>query len=304
VVKLGNFQKKQLLSVSFIEKFQLINFLTAKKGNFMRTIYSIILVTALVLFGCSGPTAVVAPKSAAYNGLPDLHRPGWEENITYHERTGFSYAFEYDNKNLYLYLTTSDQNLQRKVVYYGLTIWVDRFGGNNKDQGFSFPLGAFNRQAGSPMPRSAFNNDLATSLKWADKIDLIGIYGTSTRTEKMRDSRIRVKSELNDGILVYHAVIPYELLHSGFNPLNGKSGISIGLETGSPEPDQAARRQMPQDGIRPGGGMTGRGTGQMPGQAGSRMPEREQMAQRGTSLGELSRPTRLWIDLEFKPEPK
>lgn len=272
----------------------------------MKNLIPIFISALLITAGCSVPTAVVAPSKANQNALAFAPGTGFEERLIHNERTGFEYAFEYDNSNMYLYMTTSDQELQRKIVYFGLTIWIDRTGGNNKVQGFRFPLSAnmpvATRQEGNPGSRIALSgSDLNSVLNRADEIELIGIYGSSVRKVRERDSRIRVIAEIKDSILIYQAVIPYEVLEFGFNPGDANSRVSIGFETGHFEAPSVRRSQIPYDGGRQTGGMgyPRRGAGQMPGQYPGRMPERDQMAQRGSVFGNLSRPTRLWLDLEF-----
>jgi hypothetical protein len=268
--------------------------------NFIAVLFTVLIITS----GCTTPTAVVTQRQTTQNALAFAPGSGSEELLTHNERTGFAYAFEYDNNNMYIYMTTSDQDLQRKIVYFGLTVWIDRTGGNNKVQGFRFPLNANMpvtiRQEGSPGSRNTLSGPgLNSILSRADEIELIGIYGSSVRKVRKRDSRIRVNTEITDSILIYQAVIPYEVLEFGFNPLDGNETISIGFETGHFEAPSAGRSQIPYDGGRQTGGMGYPGGRQMPGQYPGRMPERDQMAQRNSVFGNLTKPTRLWIDLEF-----
>jgi hypothetical protein len=276
----------------------------------MRNVITVI-ISALIISGCSAPTAVVSPRQATQNALSFTSGSGFEDRLTHNERTGFAYAFEYDNNNMYLYMTASDQELQRKIVYFGLTIWIDRTGGNNKVQGFRFPLSANipvrTNQEASPGSRNALSGPgLNSILSRADEIELIGIYGSSVRKVRKRDSRIRVNTEIKDSILIYKAVIPYEVLEFGFNPLVGNNTISVGFETGHFEAPSAGRSQIPYDQGRQTGGMgyPGRSGRQMPGQYPGRMPERDQMANRNSVFGSLTKPTRLWIDLEFLEESR
>ncbi|MGF1585072.1 MAG: hypothetical protein ACFCUM_07110 [Bacteroidales bacterium] len=272
----------------------------------MKNLISVFISVFLITAGCSVPTAVVAPREANQNALAFASGSGMEERLVLNESTGFEYAFEYDKSNMYLYMTTTDQELQRKIVYFGLTIWIDRTGGNNKVQGFRFPLSAnmpvVTRREGNPGSLIALSgSNLNSVLNRADEIELIGIYGSSVRKVRKRDSRIRIITEINDSILIYQAAIPFEVLEFGFNPGDGNSTVSIGFETGHYEAPSARRSQFPYDGGRQTGGMgyPGSRPGQMPGQYAGRMPERDQMAQRGSVFGNLSRPARLWLDLEF-----
>ena len=261
----------------------------------MKVLFIVVSLSVLALAGCSTPKAIVTKKEAGKQTLTAEEKIVLTEHMDYHERTEFYYMLQYDKSNLYLTLATFNQNLQRKIGHFGFTVWIDKTGGKNREQGFRFPLGA--RMAGDYRERSINLSMMGyrigpinALLERADEIDLIGIYGTSTRTVRMRDSRIRVKAERIENMLIYEAVIPYELLRFGFNPLADIISMSIGLETGHFEPTSTSGGRTPSDVRRPGG-MSGR----VPG----RMPDRGLMNQRLENMGELSRPTRLWLELEF-----
>ncbi len=258
----------------------------------------------LALAGCSTPRAVVSEKEAGKHRLTNEEKVGLTEQMGYHEQSEFYYLFEYDNSNLYITLATFNQNLQRKIAQFGFTVWIDRTGGKNKEQGFRFPRGA--RITGDPSGRDINLSMMGYKigpvnalLERADEVDLIGIYGSSTRTLRMRDSQIRVSAERIENMLFYEAVVPFELLKFGFNPLAGRTSMNIGLETGFFELPSSSRSAAPDYGRRPRGGTTpgGRMSGQVP----QRFPDSGMMQQRSENMGELSRPTRLWLELEFAP---
>jgi hypothetical protein len=245
----------------------------------------------LVLTGCSVPKATVTPGQAS--AVKPLTDAALKEKMVYNERTGFGYAIEHDKDNLIIYLTAEDQNLQRKMAYFGFTVWIDRTGGKNREQGFRHPLG-LNMDHYRP-------EDIESALKLAGDVELIGIYGSSSRIVKMRDSRVRINTQIIDGLLFYRAVVPFELLRSGYDPVGSGSRLSIGLETGYLVTPRDGGRQMPQDGRMTGSGMGPRGGrpgAMMPGQ-GYRMPERGYMPAGRMETNELSKASSLWIDLEF-----
>ena len=283
----------------------------------MRIIKTFLLLAILIHSGCSMPTALVAPKTEQRAPLKEEVKDGLPEGMQYHEKTGFSYEFQYDKDNLYLKLATRNPDDIRKIVYFGFSVWIDRNGEKNQVQGFRFPRDARLSQVERPAGRSqgtagtsqgttgrASVGGLNSVLERADEIDLIGIYGTATRTVKMRDSRIRVKAEIADDILTYEAVIPFEMLEFGHNPLAAHSNMSIGLKTGHFEaPSRSDRQRPPQTRTGDGTGRRGPGQGQYPGQYPGRdpgsMPDRSMMESRSSEMGRLSRPTSLWIALEF-----
>ncbi len=286
----------------------------------MRIIKTFPLLAILILSGCSMPTAIVAPKQEQRAALMEEVKEGLPERMKYHDKTGFFYEFQYDRDNLYIKLATSDPDDIRKIVYFGFSVWIDMKGEKNQDQGFMFPRGARLSQLERPAGRSqgtagdrqgtagaaqgtavrSRGDGLNLVLNRADEIDLIGIYGTETRTVKMRDSRIKVRAEIVDDILIYEAVIPFEMLEIGYNPLTAHSNMSIGLKTGHFEaPSRSDSQRPPQTRTGDGTGRRGPGQGQYPGQYPGRMPDRSIMESRSSEMGRLSKPTSLWIALEF-----
>ncbi|MFO7922389.1 MAG: hypothetical protein R6U58_01700 [Bacteroidales bacterium] len=265
------------------------------------TVFSVVIMSA---YGCSMPVALVAPGQDDPVALKEDVKDGLPDRMKQDENTGFHYGFEYDRNNLYLKLAVSDPAVKRKIVYFGFTVWIDRNGQKNKVEGFRFPTGLRMPQARRSEGRNPgsaggiMGGDMNSVLEMAEEIELIGIYGTSARTVKMRDSRIRVNAEIVDDLLVYEAVIPYEVLEFGYNPLSGNTPVSIGLETGYFEPPSSSERQRPERsgrGVRNPGGMPG----QYPGQYQGRMPEMTRIEPRSADMVRLSKPTRLWILLEF-----
>ncbi len=257
-------------------------------------------IAVLFLSGCKTPTAIVNLRQAE----DDLTIAGFDSGITermeFHENSGFFYKFDYDKENLYLILATSDEDLQRKIVFFGLAVWTDRTGGHNKNQGFRFPPAdnLLNNQQVMAPARSP--DDLRSLLERTDKIELIGIYGNSVRTVKRRDSQIRINAGFVDDVLIYRATVPFGLLEHGYSPA-GRGKMSIGLETGHLEAPSSARRaqdfdgRRPADRRRPQSGMSGR----MPGQSPGMMTDWSRMEAQRAAAGNLSRPARLWIDLDF-----
>lgn len=267
------------------------------------------LVAVIAFSGCSMPVALVVPGQeplVTEGKFSALTQESMQESMQHDEGSGFYYDFRYDRSNLYLNLAVADPEVVAKIAYFGFTVWIDRMGGKSQDQGFRFPTGIRIRQhqtegQGGPSVAAWLSGGNAGDIiEISEEIDLIGIYGTSVRRVKMRDSRIRVVAEISGNILFYRAVIPYEVLSIGYDPLTAGSGISIGLETGHFEQPSASdmRRQSTRPGDMMGrpGGMTGRYPQQYPG----RIPDPGMMERRSSEINRLSRPTRLWLALEFE----
>ncbi len=268
----------------------------------MKITFLILTLGFFVLSGCRTPTAFVSERE------PDkmaLSKKTTEDLITYmefDEKSSFYYDFEYDNENLYLNIATKDLALKRKIVNFGFTVWIDREGGKEREQGFRHPVGVatpaeFREKMRRHEPKEGhLLGDLRPALERADEIELIGIYGESVRKVKLRDTRIRIKTEIVEGVLFYEAKIPFDVLEIEYDPVSEKASIGIGLETGYLEQPSDPDREMPP-GAEPGGRT--RPPRGMPGGAPRQMPHPDLLRERSEEIEELRKPTELWIKLKF-----
>jgi hypothetical protein len=266
----------------------------------MRKILWLFPVVLAFVAGCSTPRALVTGRETVDEISGQDFGAGIVEKMELHEKSGVLYKFESDKENLYLLFATSDPALQRKIAYFGLTVWIDRSGDRNKVQGFRFPVAEAYRTPLLANLQGSAPPDITSLLRNAGDIELIGIYGSSPRTVKRRDSQVKVETFMQDDFLVYKAVVPYGVLKHRFHPADGDRKMSVGLESGYL--DNSARERRPQEydprrqdgGMRNPGGMAGRMPGQVPG----RVPGTEYDTEMRLP-GSLTRPTRLWIELEF-----
>jgi len=269
----------------------------------MRGVFLVVSLFLMALNGCITPTAIVTEKQPGKTDFSEMMPDDLTGRMEYNEKSGFYYLFEYDNNNLYLTLAVKDQTLQRKIVNFGFTVWIDREGGDERKQGFRFPVGLPADMAFSELRRQQdegtglITGDMRSMLERADNIDLIGIYGTSVRRVKMRDSRIPVKAEFVSGILLYEAVVPFEALKFGYNPLDEGSTAGLGLETGFLERRSPSERETPP-GVEPGTGQ--RYPGGMNGRTPRRMTDPRLTDTPSGEIEALTKPTELWIKLKFK----
>ncbi len=277
------------------------NTIFKKRTLIMRGVFLVVTFILLVaMAGCRTPTAIVAERQPTdFSEMMPEELAGIME---YDEKSGFYYLFEYDQNNLYLTLAVKDQTLQRKIVNFGFTVWIDTDGGDEQKQGFRYPVGLpsegefgeFRRQQDEE--KDLLTGDMRSMLKRADNIDLIGIYGTSVRRVKVRDSRIPVKAGFVSDIMIYEAAVPFEALKYGYSPADEGSTVGLGLETGYLERRSPSEREMPP-GVEPGTGT--RQPGGMYGGTPRRMPDTRLMDASSSEIEALAEPTELWIKLKF-----
>lgn len=250
--------------------------------------------------GCSAPRALVTGRET----VDEVSRKGFNteiaEKMEFHENSGILYKFESDKDNLYLLFATSDPALQRKIAWFGLTVWIDRSGDRKKDQGFRFPVADAYRTPLLATLQGGLPHNINSMLSNAGDIELIGIYGSSSRTVKRRDSQVKAEAFMKDDFLVYKAVVPFGVLKHRFHPADGNGKMSVGLESGYLDNSARERRTQEYDGRSRGGNMPypGGTGGRMPGQVPGRIPGAEHDTE-ARAPGSLTRPTRLWIELDF-----
>jgi hypothetical protein len=265
-----------------------------------KTLFIFPLILAM-LFGCSPPKALVTGRESIFEISPGDFSSEITEKMVYHEQSGVFYKFEKDKDNLYLLLATSDPALQRKIAYFGMTVWIDRSGDRNKAQGFRFPVGTGHQAPVHPGSPGGSLPGVNSVLSRADEIELIGIYGSSSRIVKRRDSQIRVQAFMQEDMLVYKAVVPFGVLKHRLDPAGVKK-MSVGIETGYYDISAYDRQSQGFEGRRSGGGMQHPGTrqGNMPGHVPAGAPGSERESE-NRSLNSLSKPARFWIELIFDP---
>jgi hypothetical protein len=186
----------------------------------------------------------------------------WLKSATLLEDHRASVALFNDSEYVYLWLVTSDRDLQRQITRGGLTCWFDREGGGRKSFGIHYPL--FTRPAGAPERGQGEERDPMTGIDQEDRSVEGGDMDVYTSGE---ENPVRMSTAATAGIdaryresrgtLMYGLRVP--LSDRGAHPfaINALPGtrIGIGLETGV----RRATGSGMENGAR--GGEGGRGEG-------------------------------------------
>jgi len=214
----------------------------------------------------------------------------WANARYFLEKKDITIGLLNDESNLYIRLSSHDNNMQRQLMAFGFTVWFDAEGGKKKTLGIHFPIG----MQGSSM--QMMNRDRNTSRDKDSEqpqkmiedlhkeIEIIG--PGKNESNKMLFSDvielgINVKINVTRRNLVYELQIPLtrnELQPYGIGT-DITPAIGIGLETGNIDMSQMRDQRggrlgggdIPGGGRIPdGGGMGGgrRGSGMRP-----QMPE-------------------------------
>ena len=263
-------------------------------SNTMKIITYLFLIS-IIIVGVTGCSQTPIYKSTwqstplKIDGLAD----DWEgSSMYYNSEAKIMYGITNDNKNLFVKLKVTDEITQRKILFWGLTFWMDTLGKNNKQLGITSPVKELqqkqrekntrpgNNLTKKELDRGAFgkkiNNAYASGFA---KIKLTGFEGGEEPLilTNLNPNGITVLLHIDDmEILRYEAIIPLTLIFS--TPeiyLNDTTKyFSYGFETGHLEASMIGAKS--RAGGSPGGGKPGGG-----GRGGGRMqsPDSERMTQ-------------------------
>lgn len=251
----------------------------------------------------------VSNVSSIYRDKPlmiDGKLDEWKQDVNYDRSSKLHYSVTHDDENIYVGLMVKDDMVQRKILMFGMTLWIDTTGSKEKLKGVRYPIPSEERQevqmrseSGRDLPeraRRALPDNDRRVIKPAllNKMTLLGFNDIEEETVSIAEqSGINVRMQKQDMIgLTYEAKIPFDMLYSGGSP-KGKD-LSLGIITGHLDlPDRRSGLMSP-GGMSPGGGMypgSGRG-GQMGG-----------MGSGPGNLEELQKSTKLWLKrIDFENE--
>jgi len=232
-----------------------------------------------LLYACIGSCMLTMNTSCSHELAPQNHYQSetvsvdgnagdWTLPLRYsNSEYTLSYNITNDDQNIYLCMLTKDDEMKRRILKAGMTLYFDPKAEKHKSISLAYPLPNNNRQQ---------VNDEAALLLNADTYNTTGFLGIENGRYSSTSNKNGIKLALridNDSSLVYEASIPVNLLFKdGLNKKALKKNFSIGIITGvladSRPPsgrynDQRMTtntpRMMPRMGI--GGGMRGMGMG-------------------------------------------
>ena len=225
----------------------------------------------------------------------------WQNSLVRIEGKPVMIGLLNDSENLYIALVTDDRSIERQVLFRGMTVWLDRTGGEEKKFGIQFPLGFQARQsAGFLDARPTFNDQggppSGDSLRErfpidSNDVEIIGPAENEHRRLTVAElKQIAVKVRISGNGLMYELRVP--LNDSGAQPyaIGAAPGstIGVGLETGA-RPSRPSSDQGTGEG-RPGGGM---GRGGFRGRGGMGGGER------GNRAGQQAEPLSVWAKVHL-----
>ncbi|MGM0532195.1 MAG: hypothetical protein ACQER7_12690 [Bacteroidota bacterium] len=266
----------------------------------------------LMIFLFTGLTAckTVRNISSTYRDQPlviDGKLDEWKQDATYDRSSKLHYAVTHDKDNIYVGLMVKDDIVQRKILMFGLTLWIDTTGGKKQMKGVRYPIPSKEREKDES--RNLSDRDLPERTRQAmpddntgriikpalmDKMTLIGFDDFEKETVSVAEQTgINARIQRQELIgLTYELKIPIDMLYAD-ETLHDKD-LSLGIITGHLDsPDRGSDLRSP-GGMNPGGGMSpGRGRG----------GQRDRREREPGNLEELQETTKLWLKgIEFEGE--
>jgi hypothetical protein len=180
-----------------------------------------------------------------------------------------------DGASFYLCLATDHQDLQRQILFQGLTCWIDPTGGKEKVLGIHFPLGlrASRPEPGGPRPRF---EPQAAVLALGDSsavLEILNGPGPGKRIPVRSVAGLGIKVGWKDDMMIYELRVPLESDSAHPYAVGALPGKTISLRWESPKLVQGGPAGMEgrrergdwsdnQSGDRPDGGPDDSGKGE------------------------------------------
>lgn len=156
--------------------------------------------------------------------------------FTYERESKIFYMLANDKKHLYVRSLIADETLQKKILAFGNTVWIDINGGKKKKQGIQFPVIDSKKRPQPPKPgqKDDFASKKYEIIKNLTTAKLVGFSGENSET--MIDINSGGQYEIKiyfdkQGNLVQEFKIPLLKLSPEFSPFNNPE-FSLGFTTG------------------------------------------------------------------------
>lgn len=192
----------------------------------------------------------------------------WGDRLTFDPKSKLFYGVRHDTENLYLALRTRDPVVQRKIMAFGLTVWIDTSAQRVKDLGIRYPVP---KKENLPPPEAQSDKDLPLRarrakpqfsnrfLRTTDRQHLLllnfdGKERSMMDVDESREIRVGVEAESKNGVS-YELAVPMDKLFDG--PPGGSETLSFGFVTGSLDESDDSGSSFGGGGMAPFGGSGG-----------------------------------------------
>lgn len=183
--------------------------------------------------------------------LVDGNDSDWIKPLIYTDtKEKFSYSVTNDKDNLYILMSTSNEQTQQKILEGGMTVWINKQGEKSEEgaAGIAFPTGSRSMEEGIMRGRPELHSEKKMMLAELKDYILMGFSKERTVENydygKTNDEGVEVRINFNStGELVYEALVPLNAVYSK-NNLHSYSGrsIAVGFYIEGLLPQQGSRR--------------------------------------------------------------
>lgn len=207
-----------------------------------------------IMVGC-GNTVRNVSSSYRQGGISvDSSLNDWGDQLTHDPGSKLFYGVSHDDHYLYLALQSRDPVVQRKIMAFGLTLWLDPTGKKEKDKGIRYPVP---RKENIPVAESEEDEALPLRARRARPQDTRRYLQTTDKkhlqllhfddqdkqqldVEESEDIRVSIHTEASHGVS-YEVRIPFSKIYD--HARSGEQELSIGFVTGHLDvPDRSGSR--------------------------------------------------------------
>jgi len=214
---------------------------------------SVVILIGILFTSCSPKAEYISAfyKQDVTNFESKLSAKG----MLYDKNSGILYKISNNDKFLVADLQINSEVTQKKVLLFGLSMWIDETGKRKKNVGIKYPLGSkgFSKSSMQKM-KEIRGNFTQKKVMLAEASHEIAIIGKNKEDIEVFDKRYKdgVKANISFdafGMMHYQLKVPYEKIKMTYESLT-LLNPSIGFETGKAEMQQSGQG----GGMRPGGG--------------------------------------------------
>ncbi len=224
-----------------------------------------------ILFAMVHCTNTIRNVTSAYQEQAvkvDASLEEWGDRLTFDPKSKLFYGVRHDTESLYLALRTRDPVVQRKIMAFGLTVWIDTSAQRVKDLGIRYPVP---KKENLPPPEAQSDKDLPLRarrakpqfsnrfLRTTDRQHLLLLNFEGKKRQMMdvdesREIRVGVEAESKNGV-GYELGVSLDKLFDG-SPGQSET-LSIGFVTGSLDESDDGGSSFGGGGMVPYGGSRG-----------------------------------------------
>ncbi len=249
----------------------------------------LVLISAFAVLFFSTCSSYKEVRSYYRQDIPEIDAMfrDWKQDFKFDEKNNLYFLVSNDEDNLYFAMKTQNIDLQRKIMMFGMKVWIDNTGDHKKKMAVHYPLPDRNKkppaQTGDNRVPQKIEDYSYRQDKRLNQIELLGFGNEREIINKLSNPSINAEIKtVGSNYLAYELKIPLDEL--SVKP-DTTHPISIGIETGYLED----RNRQPEN--------YNRSRGNRGGIYGGNYGRYNQMSSYSSHrrVSEMMTPTKLWL---------